>query len=122
MSVRPPKLLAPKTMPALVTTLDAEIVAEKAATLGRLTHAFETALAAFRAHEAEAETEAGAGEGSAGAKREERRAALLDRAAEALFAFVVQREACGMRNTEAVLRHYEVPAAIRLRMGVARRR
>jgi hypothetical protein len=34
----------------------------------------------------------------------------------------VQREACGLRNTEAVLRDYKVPAAVRLRMGVVRKR
>ena len=40
-----------------------------------------------------------------------RRERLLDRAGEALWCFVVQREAFGLRNTEAVLRELQVPMA-----------
>jgi hypothetical protein len=94
----------------VVDTLQQEIAQEKASTLGRLTREFETALAAFQAFEA-------APAQDAIAQREH----LLDKAAEALFWFVVQREACGLRNTEAVLRDYKVPAALRLRMGVVRK-
>jgi hypothetical protein len=34
----------------------------------------------------------------------------------------MQREVCGLTNTEAVFREYRVPAALRLRMGAIRRR
>jgi len=116
MSVRPPRLLAPRSAlrpHPIVNTLDAEIFEEKAATLGRLTRSFETAFFAWR----DAETDAEAGAGADAEKRQR----LFDAAAEALWLFVVQREACGLRNTEAVLREYKVPAALRLRMGAKRR-
>jgi hypothetical protein len=112
MSIRPPRSLAPRPDVAL-DALQHEVMQEKAATLGRLTQAFEQALAAWRAGEADAAAAGGGDEG--------RRAALLDNAADALWSFVVQREACGLRNTEAVLREYGVPAVLRLKMGVVRR-
>jgi hypothetical protein len=117
MSLKPPQILAPRSAlraQPIINTLETEVFEEKAATLGRLTHAFEKALAAWR--EAEAQAEAG------NPPPEPHRQRLFDEAAEALWLFVVQREACGFRNTEAVLRIYEVPAALRLRMGAARRR
>ncbi len=110
MSIRPPRILAPPPA-AGIDVLDNVVMQEKAATLGRLTRTFEQALAALRAFDAEP---------GSGADGERQR--LFDAAAAALFDFVVQREVCGLRNTEAVLREYCVPAALRLRMGVARRR
>jgi hypothetical protein len=86
-----------------------ELMQEKASTLGRLTREFEKALADLAAFDS-------------AAGPEHRRAELLDAAADALWWFVVQREACGMRNTDAVLHDYKVPAAVRLRMGVVRKR
>jgi hypothetical protein len=91
--------------------LQHELMQEKASTLGRLTREFETALANLAAFDAAPEI-----------GNEDRRAELLDAAADALWWFVVQREACGLRNTDAVLRDYKVPAAVRLRMGVVRKR
>ena len=46
----------------------------------------------------------------------------IDAVGKALWYLVVQREACGLRNTEAMLTEYRVPPAVRLRMGVARHR
>lgn len=115
MSFKPPRSLGPPAAAAALDALQDEVMQEKAATLGRLTHAFESALAVLR------EAETGATEGS-GAPASRQREALVDAAAEALWNFVVQREACGLRNTEAVLREYCVPAGVRLRMGVSRRR
>ena len=113
MSLRPPRALAPRSADRalpIVDTLQAEIAEEKAATLGRLTRAFEDALAHWRAVEAEAEA-------SRGGTMARRRQRAFDAAARALWHFVVQREACGLRNTEDVLREYRVPGALRLRMG-----
>ena len=100
MGVRPPKLLWRPPPKAAVDVLGDEILAEKAATLGRLYQRLETALAALSA----APTDD----------------ALLDHAGEALWHFVIQRELCGFRNTDAVLREIGVPPAVRLRMGVRR--
>jgi hypothetical protein len=38
-------------------------------------------------------------------------------AARALWQFVVQREACGLRDSGAMMRMYGVPAEVRDRMG-----
>jgi hypothetical protein len=107
MSLKPPGILAARPAAPALAALDAEMLQEKAATLGRLTRAFERALADYLALSA--------------SRSEERRERLCSEAAEALWRFVVQREACGLRNTEAVLREYCVPAAVRLRMGTIRR-
>jgi hypothetical protein len=114
MSLQPPRILAPRPAPGAVDVLEYEIMQEKAAALGRLTRTFEAALAALADFDA---VEARGPEAPEPAHRE----TLLDAAGRALFDFVVQREACGLRNTEAVLKHYNVPAAVRLRMGIARR-
>ena len=114
MSVQPPRILAPRAAPSALDVLEYEMMQEKAAALGRLTRNFEAALAALAAFDAAASD-------ALGRARPARREALLDAAGRALFDFVVQREACGLRNTEAVLRHYNVPAAVRWRMGVVRR-
>ena len=39
-------------------------------------------------------------------------------AGDALWCFMVQREACGLRDPRPVLRDYRVPAEVRNRMGV----
>ncbi len=115
MSFRPPRSLAPRPQDLALDALQHEVVQEKASTLGRLTHSFEAALTALFRFDAEA---APAPVPQAWVEQRER---LVEAAAEALWEFVVQREACGLRNTEAVLREYRVPAAVRLRMGVVRR-
>ena len=113
MSLRPPRIYSPRQTGAVVDPLDYEIWQEKAATLGRATEAFERALAALQRSEQEDDS---------GTERDRRREALVGDAGEALFNLVIQREACGLRNTEAFLKEYRLPAAVRLRMGVARRK
>lgn len=113
MSFRPPRSLGPGPAEIAFDALQHEIMQERASTLGRLTREFETALAALSAFDTDERPAA-----EARARRED----LLDSAADALWWFVVQREACGLRNTEAMLRDYKVPAAVRLRMGVVRKR
>ena len=39
-------------------------------------------------------------------------------AGEALWYYVVQREACGLRDVEIVLREFRVPREVYLRMGL----
>ena len=98
--------LASRPSFAPVDALQYELLQEKAATLSRMVQNFETALSAFKSLSADA----------GAARREE----LLEAAGEALWFLVVQREACGLTNTEAMLRIYDVPLAVRLRMGPAR--
>ena len=107
MSVRPPGALA-RTAP--VVALDYEIAQERASALGRLGRALEAALAALADHD------------SGQAERDATRARLVQDASDALWCFMVQREACGMRDPRPVLRHYGVPAEIYARMGAFGRR
>jgi hypothetical protein len=89
-----------------------EFAQERASALGRLGRALETALAALARFDADRPREA------ASAEDRPLRAALVAEASVALWHFVVQREACGLRDTRHVLREYCVPAEVAARMGV----
>jgi hypothetical protein len=106
LSVRPPRAFAPRPLPdsGPLAFLQQEMAAEQAAGLGAAYRTLVEALAALPD------------------AADDDREARLDTAGEALFAFVVQRESCGLRNTEAVLRDLGVPGAVRVRMGVRRPR
>ena len=93
-----------------VVALDYEIGQEQASALGRLGRALESALAALSRHDAEHP------------ERDSARAQLVQEASEALWCFMVQREACGLRDPRPVIRDYRVPAEVHARMGVFRRR
>jgi hypothetical protein len=93
--------------------LDYEIAREKASALGRLGRRLEAALAelaAFDAQAAQAQVPP--------SQRRERRAALVAKAGHVLWTFIVQREACGLRDSSRAMRDYGVPEEVRLRMGV----
>lgn len=83
-----------------------EIVQEKAGTLARLGERLGSALAELAAFDA---------------ADLERRDELVDRAAEALWYYVVTREVVGLRGTESVLEELGVPREVQLRMGVRRK-
>jgi hypothetical protein len=89
-----------------VPPLDYEIAQEQASALGRLGRAMEAALAALSEHD-----RSGSGQSAA-------RARLVQEAGEALWCFVVQREAIGLRDPRPVMREYNVPAEVQNRMGV----
>lgn len=76
-----------------------EILAEKASSLGRAGEHVEAALARLR-------------EGS-----EQGRPALLKAAAEAVHAYFIQRELCGLRRHDAAIRDYDIPKAVLARLG-----
>lgn len=104
MAVRPPRSLS-QELPKdpISASLEHEILAEKAATHGRLLKQLEKTLAALNDPETDTSEES-----------------RLDAAGEALWHIMVQRDLCGFRNTEAFLRELKIPAAVRLRMGVTR--
>jgi hypothetical protein len=87
-----------------------ELAQEKATALGRLGRALEAALAALAEFDAEPAS-------STSADRRKLRAPLVAQASLALWYFVVQREACGLRDLRAVLRDYGVPPEVAARMG-----
>jgi hypothetical protein len=98
--------------PAAVDLLQHEFAQERASALGRLGRAFEAAMAALREFDLRmADTEASPVD-------RELRAALVQEASTALWHFVVQREACGLRDMRHVLHEYRVPAEVYCRMGM----
>ncbi len=78
-----------------------EILAEKAAALGRAGEKARVALARLKAHPAGAEG----------------REVLLKASAEAVHAYFIQRELCGFRKHDAIIREYDIPRAVLARLG-----
>jgi hypothetical protein len=98
-----------------IAPLDYEIAQEQASALGRLGRALEAALMALADHERSMQTELGAAIAPT-------RAQLVQGASEALWRYIVQREACGLRDPKPVIRDYRVPAEVFNRMGAFVRR
>jgi hypothetical protein len=141
MSIHPPKALAPKNnLPQnpVSASLEHEVLAEKAATYSRLVMKLEKALAQLREFEfahanfapdsrgpARARPDGGAsmtgrpagGLETAGQAEYE---TLLDRAGQALWYVIVQRDLCGFRRHDLFYNELNVPHSVRLRMGIAR--
>lgn len=151
MPVRPPRALAPKNdLPKdpLSAALEHEVLAEKAATYGRLVKRLEQALDALRGFDSAHGEFADARrrrEGAPGScpgqaptgrracalaslrsdtedEKEAERQRLLSAAGEALWHVVVQRDLCGFRNHALFYKELKVPPAVRLRMGQVRPR
>lgn len=117
MTLRPPK---GSSGPARVVALDYEVAQEQAAALGRLGRALEAALSALAGHDGA--SLAGSPAHSGDEKQRMTRARLVQEASEALWCFMVQREACGLRDPRPVIRDYRVPGEVCARMGVFGRR
>lgn len=100
MAVRPPKQLAkvvnPETGQSMV---EAEIMAETAASLGHHGRKVEAALKRL--------------EGADEATRPE----ALKLAAREVWAFFIQREMCGMRDHRLIIREMGIPEAVLRRLG-----
>jgi hypothetical protein len=111
MSVRPRPFLPSLRTDNPTAALDYEIAQERASALGRLGRRLEAALAALAAFDADLNDDPPA-------VRRERRAALVAEAGEVAWAFIVQREACGLRDGNRAMRDYGVPGEVRARMGV----
>ena len=87
---------------------EAEVLAEKAAALGRAGRQVEQALAALETSDAPA--------------RSAQRESLIDAAAEHFWAFLVQRELCGLRDRAQVVADFKVPREVLNRGGAIRGR
>lgn len=114
MTLRPPRASSRTSHDA---ALDYEIAQEQASALGRQGRTLETALAALAAHDrgwAQPGAQAAAGRVPREAPS---RAELIEDASDALWCFIVQREACGLRDPRPVFRDYRVPAEVQNRMG-----
>lgn len=83
-----------------IGVLDYEIAGEMASSLGRAGERVALAIAALSA----------TGEGTD-------RAAALRAAADAVYAYFIQRELCGLRRHDDAIREYAIPRAVLARLG-----
>jgi hypothetical protein len=95
-----------------VDVLEHEVAEERAGALGRCGRLLEHALERYRDHD----TGEAPPEKATDAKRER----LLWDLVERVEAFVVQREACGLRDSRHVLKFYGVPREAIARVGARR--
>jgi hypothetical protein len=100
MSLRPPSV-GTSAAEAAFDALGHEILAEKAAALGRAGQRAEETLARLREHGDDTD----------------KRPRLLKEAAEAVHGYFIQRELCGLRRHDAVIREYNIPKAVLVRLG-----
>jgi hypothetical protein len=102
MALRPPTFSSGRTASQSgLDVLDYEIAGEMASALGRAGQRVEETLARLRAEAPDSEA----------------RPRRLRDAAEAVHAYFIQRELCGMRRHEAVIREYDIPKAVLVRLG-----
>ena len=83
-----------------MTSIESAIVAEKAASLGHAGHLLQKALAALEA----------AGDGND-------RELLIDAAADRAFAYLTQRELCGLRDSAQAVKDFKIPGFVMARVG-----
>jgi hypothetical protein len=98
-----------------VDVLDYEIAQEQAFALGRMGRALEAALVRLR------DFDAAHPRIDAPASAREVRRKLVAQAGHALWMFVVQREACGLRDSRTIMREYKVPGEVQHCMGAVQR-
>ncbi|MDA9546786.1 hypothetical protein ACM43_20595 [Bradyrhizobium sp. CCBAU 45321] len=96
-----------------VDILHYEIVHEQASALGRMGRALEQSLSRLREFDA-----AHAATDVREAMQPARRKLVLE-AGQALWMFVVQREASGLRDSRHIMRTYNVPGEVQRCMGLA---
>jgi hypothetical protein len=109
MTFRPPQSLGRSDAGRGVNVLEYELMAERADALGRHGLKVEKAIASLTGFDRD--------RGSA-----EERQRLLDEAADAVWAFLIQREICGLRGSRDAVRRYGIPKEVMARLGIVRRR
>lgn len=107
MSFRPPAFLLTSSPAGTLTPLDLELAGEKADALARAGRKAEEALAELLAAREQESVDLDA---------------LIDTAADAVFALTIQRELCGLRNQADMVRRYGVTSDVMARVGITRKR
>ncbi|MGO8004279.1 DUF6665 family protein [Rhizobium ruizarguesonis] len=109
MSVRPPQSFRQSEQDRNgFNVLEYELMSERADSLGRHGLKVETALAALKAWTADRQ-------------RGEDRERLLNDASDAVWAFFIQREICGLRNNRDAIQRYGIPNEVIARLGAIRK-
>jgi hypothetical protein len=101
-SLRPPQHTSAATAPESgFDALGYEILSEKAAALGRAGERATDALEQLRRLD----------------RRDPERAAALSTAAKAVHAYFIQRELCGLRRHDEIIREFGIPKDVLARLG-----
>lgn len=109
MTVRPPQSLSPSfTRDSGLNLLEYELMSERADALGRHGLKVEKAIAALSVLEDAATTP-------------DKREQLLNDAADAVWAFFIQREICGLRSNRDAVQRYGIPKEVMARLGIVRK-
>ncbi|TAV85179.1 hypothetical protein ELI24_33635 [Rhizobium ruizarguesonis] len=109
MSVRPPQSFRQSEQDRNgFYVLEYELMSERADSLGRHGLKVEAALAALKAWTADRQS---------GEDRER----LLNDASDAVWAFFIQREICGLRNNRDAIQRYGIPNEVIARLGAIRK-
>lgn len=94
---------SPRTGQAGLDPIAVEILAEKAAALGRAGERMAAALSRLREH---------------GGEAAQRRQMVRD-AAEAVYNYFIQREVCGFRRHDDIIREFAIPREVLVRLGAS---
>lgn len=102
MSLRPPNQYGSITsVESNLNALDYEVAGEKASSLGRAGALVEVRITRLNSF--------------AGSKAE--RLPLVREAANAVYAYFIQRELCGLRRHDDAIRQYRIPREVLVRLG-----
>jgi hypothetical protein len=101
----PDRLALSRRSDAAFNLLEADMLAEKASSLGHHGRLVEAAMAALRTFDA-----------MPGGDPAER-LKLVRKAAREVWAFFVQRELCGLRDQKQIVKDYGIPAEVLVRLG-----
>src|SRR5690242_8227128 len=104
----PDRLALARRSDAAFNVLEADMLAEKASSLGHHGRLVEQAMAALRAFDA-------------APGDPEERAKLVRKAAKEVWAFLVQRELCGLRDQKQIIKDYGIPGEVIARLGAIER-
>ena len=103
MSLRLPGSSAGRRLQTGVDTLDHEMAEEMAVSLGRAGERVAKALAAYRSAQGDSDA----------------RGPTLKAAAQAVHAYFIQRELCGLRRHDDAIHHYGIPPEVIARLGAS---
>jgi hypothetical protein len=100
----PDRLALNRRSDAAFNVLEADLLAEKASSLGHHGRLVEAAMAALHAFDANPGDPA-------------ERLMLVRKAAREVWAYFVQRELCGLRDQKQIIKDYGIPNEVLVRLG-----
>ena len=103
----PDRLALARHSDAAFSAIEADVVAEKASSLGHHGRLVETSLAALHAFDRAGDPE--------------ERLKLVKKAARDVWAYFVQRELCGLRDQKQVIKDLSIPGEVLVRLGAVER-